>query len=255
MKRIILSGIFLTIMTSLVMAQDSKIKNNQSRHQHKVVQEEAGRPDLPGDFIFEVGLSSLIDAPENMQMNLWGSKSFNTYYQYPVQLGESGFFVFPGIGISTQKYKFKDDVTLGYSRDDENNRYVDIVPLDSIFESASYKKSKIGTSYVDFILELRWISRKNNPRKSIKVSLGGKIGYKFDSKIKVKYSQYGETKITKQKEDFALSDLRYGLYTKLGYGSFNAYLYYSLSPLFESNMGPSKTETAPLEFGLSLTIF
>lgn len=255
MKKILLLSIPLMILALTVLAQDSKIKNNKSKHQHKVVQEEAGRPDLPGDFIFEIGLNSLMDAPEDMQMNLWGSKTFNVYYQYPVQFGNSRFYVFPGIGISTQKYKFKDHVTLGYSTDDEGNRYVDIIPLDSIYEKASFKKSKIGTSYADFILELRWISRKNNPRKSIKVAAGGKVGYKFESKTKVKYIQYGEKKINKNKEDFGLSDLRYGLYFKLGYGSFNAYCYYSLSPLFQPNKGPSNTEAFPLEFGLSLTLF
>lgn len=243
------------IIAGMTMAQESKIKNNKSKHKNKVVQEQAGRPDLPGDFIFEIGLTSLIDAPENMQMNLWGSKTFNVYYQYPVQFGNSRFYIFPGIGISTQKYKFKDNVTLGYSTDDSGNRYVDIIPLDSIYSNASYKKSKIGTTHADFILELRWISRKNNPRKSIKVAAGGKIGYNFDSKMKVKYEQYSEKKKSKQKEDFALSELRYGVYTKLGYGSFNAYFYYSLTPLFESNKGPSKTTTAPLEFGLSFTLF
>ncbi len=243
------------VFAGVVLAQESKIKNNKSKHRNKVVQEEAGRPDLPGDFIFELGLTSLIDPPEEMQMNLWGSKTFNVYYQYPVQFGGSRFYIFPGIGISTQKYKFKDNVTLAYDTDNDGNRFVEVVPLDSIYDKASYKKSKIGTSYADFIIELRWISRKNNPRKSIKVAAGGKIGYKFESKTKVKYVQYGEKKIAKQKEDFNLSDLRYGVYCKLGYSSFNAYFYYSLSPLFDADKGPSNTATNPLEFGLSLTVF
>jgi len=255
MKKIILFSISMMIVAGTVMGQDDKIKNNKSKHTTKVVQEQAGRPDLPGDFIFEIGLSHLIDAPENMQTSIWGSKTLNIYYQYPVQFGESSFYIFPGIGISTQKYKFKDNVTLGYSTDDINNRYVDIIPLDSIYNEASYKKSQFNTVYTDFILELRWISRKNNPRKSIKVAAGGKIGYRIDGKTKVKYSQYGETKKAKQKEDFALSEIRYGIYAKLGYASFNTYFYYSLTPIFETNKGPSKTATSPIEFGLSLTIF
>jgi len=255
MKKIILFSISIMIMAGTVMGQEDKIKNNKSKHSTKVVQEQAGRPDLPGDFIFEFGLTYLSDAPDNMQMNLWGSKTINIYYQYPIQFGESSFYIFPGIGISTQKYKFNENVTLGYSTDDLGNRVVDIVHLDSIFTNASYKKSKIGTVYTDFIFELRWISRNNNPRQSIKVAVGGRIGYNIDSKTKVKYDQYGETKKTKQKEDFALSEIRYGVYGKIGYASFNTYFYYSLSPLFETNKGPSRTSTSALEFGLSLTIF
>mgnify|MGYP000527761402 CR=1 FL=1 len=75
------------------------------------------------------------------------------------------------------------------------------------------------------------------------------------SKTKVKYSEFGENKKTKQKEKFEMSTIRYGAYAKLGYGGFSAYCYYGLSDLFNKDKGPMGTTMYPITFGLSLALF
>jgi hypothetical protein len=189
-----------------------------------------------------------------MDMNLWGSKTFNMYYQYPLRIGESGFYFFPGLGVATEKYAFKGARTLGYVENEEGSDILQIVELDTIFPDG-VKKSKIANTFIDLPFEMRWYLKKNNPKRSFMMTAGAKIGYLIDSKTKIKYEENGETKIAKQKEGWNLSELRYGLYGKIGYGAFTAYYYYSLSPLFQSNKGPSRTETNPMIFGVSLALF
>ncbi len=98
-------------------------------------------------------------------------------------------------------------------------------------------------------------SRKYDPRSSVKITIGAKVGFLFGSKTKVKYTENGETKKTKQKEKFELSPIRYGVYGKLGYGGFSAFYYYSISELFIKDKGPMGTTMYPMTFGLSLALF
>ena len=253
-KTIFLTLIFAT-MISLCHAQDSKSGNNKSSHQSKLIHEQAGRPDVPGDLIIEIGFNSLMNSPDQMNMKLWGSKIFNTYYLYDVPIGDSHFSFHPGFGIGTEKYAFADDVTLGYTTNTNNNREVTIVGLDSLYSNASFSKSKLATTYIDIPMEIRWISRKYDPKRSLKITIGGKIGYLIDSHTKVKYSQGGETKKAKSKQDFELNDIRYGAYGKLGYGNFSLFYYQSISDLFKKDKGPYQTDTSPIMFGISLGLF
>jgi len=71
----------------------------------------------------------------------------------------------------------------------------------------------------------------------------------------VKYTQDGETKTTKQKENYELNILRYGAYAKLGFGGFSAFYYFGLSDLFNKDKGPLDTTMYPMTFGLSLALF
>jgi len=85
----------------------------------------------------------------NMDMGFWGSKVLNIYYQYPFQLGNSGFSINPGIGVGTEKYDFKDPYTLGYV--DAANDTLAVIGLSDLFPNASgFKKSKISANYFAF---------------------------------------------------------------------------------------------------------
>lgn len=249
-------SIVLFLAFSSVFAQDGTPKNNKANRTSKLIQESAGRPDIPGDLMIEFGFNWILDQPERVGFNTMGSRTFNAYYLYEKNLGESAFSFHPGIGIGTEKYKFVDNLTLGYVSDSLGEREVHFIPLDSIYgRGTDYKKSQINPIYVDVPIEIRWRSRKYDPKRSLKVALGGKVGFLIDSKTKVKYNNFGETKITKQKEQFELSQLRYGGYMRLGYGGFSAYAYYSFSDLFNKDKGPQGTTMYPFTFGLSLALF
>jgi len=244
------------IISSLSYGQEATPKNNKANRTSKLIQEKAGRPDIPGDLMIEFGFNWVQEHIPGYGFKTLGSRTFNAYYLYDLNIGESAFSFHPGIGIGTEKYKFDENVTLGYGLDSLGSREVQFVPLDSIYSAGtSYKKSQINPNYFDIPIEIRWRSRKYDPKSSLKVTLGGKVGFLFGSKTKVKYTEEGENKITKQKEKFELSTIRYGAYAKIGYGGFSAFYYYSISDLFKKDKGPMGTTMYPMTFGLSLALF
>lgn len=257
-KSVINSAVILGLVLSSVMAfgQEATPKNSKANRTSKLIQEEAGRPDIPGDLMIEFGFNWVQDHIPGIGFNTMGSRTFNAYYLYEMNIGESAFSFHPGIGIGTEKYKFGGDFTLGYGLDSLGSREVQFVPLDSIYGvGTSFDKSQINPNYFDIPLEIRWRSRKYDPKSSLKVTLGGKVGFMFDSKTKIKYSEYGENKKSKQKEKYELNTIRYGAYVKLGYGGFSAFYYYSISELFKKDKGPMSTTMYPMTFGLSLALF
>ena len=256
-KNIKHSILFLVFALSSMVAfgQEPTPKNTKANRTSKLIQENAGRPDLPGDLMVEFGFN-WVQESSPIGFNTIKSKTFNAYYLYEMNIGESAFSFHPGIGIGTEKYAFEQDLTLGYGFDSLGNEEVQYVALDSIYGiGTSYKKSQINPNYVDIPLEFRWRSRKYDARSSLIITVGGKVGFLFDSKTKVKYTENGETKKTKQKEKFELSTFRYGVYGKLGYGGFSAFYYYSISDLFNEDKGPMGTTMYPMTFGLSLALF
>jgi hypothetical protein len=257
MKSKIYSFLLLLIFSSLnTWAQEGTPKNNKANRTKKLIQESAGRPDIPGDLLIEFGFNWVQEHPEGVGFNTMGSRTFNSYYLYDYNLGESAFSIHPGIGIGVEKYKLVDNLTLGYGLDSAGNREVQFVSLDSIYGTGTvYRKSQINTAYVDIPVEIRWRSRTYDPKRSFKVGLGAKVGFLIDSKTKVKYSNFGETKTSKQKESFELSQLRYGAFLRIGFGGFSAYSYYALSDLFKKDKGPANTTMFPVTIGLSLALF
>ncbi len=239
-----------------VLAQEATPKNTKANRTSKMIQEKVGRPDIPGDLMIEFGFNWMQDHPTGYSFNTMKSRTFNAYYLYDINIGKSSFSVHPGLGIGTEKYAFADDITIGYGLNLSGERELQFIPLERIYGlKAEFKKSQINPNYFDIPLEIRWRSNKNDPKSSIKVTLGGKFGVLFDSKTKVKYEDDGEKKTDKDKQNFELNPIRYGTYLKLGAGGFSAYYYYSISEVFNKDKGPMGTTMYPMTFGLSLALF
>ena len=250
---VFVSLVFLPVLTR---AQEATPKNNKANRTSKLIQEKAGRPDIPGDLMIEFGYNWVQEHPPGIGFKTMASRTFNAYYLYDINIGESALSFHPGIGLGTAKYAFADNLTLGNGIDDLGNDQVQFVPLDSIYgQGISYKKSQINANYFDIPIEFRWRSRKYDPKRSFKITAGAKVGVLFDSKTKVKYREDGESKISKQKEGWELSKIRYGVYGKIGIGGFSVFYYYSLSDLFKKDKGPMATTMYPMTFGLSLALF
>ena len=188
-----------------------------------------GRPDIPGTFVLELGLNRGANAPSSFDLGLWGSRTINVYYQYELRIAKSRFSVVPGIGLSLERFKFRDQTVLTEA---EDSVYLFLTP-----EEINIKKSHFVTNYVDVPLELRYSSKPQDPARSFKMSIGGRIGYLYDSFNKLKYRENGETIRIKEKRDFNATNLRYGVSTKIGFGNFALFGYYNLTNLFEDGKG------------------
>jgi len=226
--------------------------NDKAAHKSKVVNESLGRPDVPGDFIIEFGASYFTNTPDRMKQKIWGSKFFNAYYFYNKNIGKSNFSVHPGLGISTDKFAFNGP----YSLINEGGS-VRVIHVDTLLNNnVRTIKSKIASTFVEVPVELRWRLLKYDPKRSFKVAIGGKIGYRVGSHTKIKYTDGGgSTKVFKSKEDFELNKLRYGVYSRVGIGNFYLNYYYSLSTYFNKDKGPEAVELTPMYIGIAINLF
>jgi hypothetical protein len=227
----------------------------------------SARPDIPGTFTLELGLNRSLNGPDNFKIGLWGSRTINVYYQYEMRILKSKFSFIPGIGLSLERFKFRDGDILGYVR--ESNLFAnDVTSRDTLFLFAPgqhfisrLKKSQLITNYVDLPLELRYTFNPDDPARSLKISIGGRIGYLYDASTKIKYSQDGEQKQIKDKQNFNLTRFRYGAFAKIGFGNFSLFGYYNLTPLFKKDQGLFDTNKVPFNdmntftAGISLSSF
>ena len=228
--------------------------------QTETVKKVSRRPDIPGTFALELGFNFDSGAPEQFSLGFWGSRTFNLYYQYELRILKSNFSFVPGIGLSLERFKFNNDYTLDHDPADPRS-IIMIPPGESIYPNT--KKSQLITNYIDVPLELRFSTNPDDPARSFKVSFGGRIGYMYDSFTKIKYKEDTQVKKIKDKQEYNLSPLRYGLTARLGIGAFSLFGYYNLTPLFEegegisdvSTSGAIKNDFSTLTIGVSLASF
>lgn len=212
------------------------------------------QPDIPGTFTLELGLNNGLNAPERFDAALWGSRSFNVYYQYEIRILKSRFSIVPGIGLSLERFKFKNGAILGY---DEEDSLKLLLPAET--PMTGLKKTQMINNYIDVPVELRFSTNPSDPGRGFKVAVGGRIGYMYDSFSKLKYKEDGQTKTLKDKQDWNLTKLRYGVSGKLGFGNFTLFGYYNLTPLFEEGKGPAEggvvNDFQTVTVGISLSAF
>lgn len=228
--------------------------------QTETVRKVSRRPDIPGTFAMELGFNFDLSAPDEFNLGFWGSRTFNLYYQYEFRILKSSFSFVPGIGLSLERFKFSNSYTIDQDPNDPRSILM-IPPSDSGYPNI--KKSQLITNYIDVPVEIRYSTNPDDPARSFKVSFGGRIGYMYDSFTKIKYKENSDVKKIKDKQDFNLSKLRYGLTARLGIGNFSLFGYYNLTPLFEEGEGVSdistsgavKNDFSTITIGVSLASF
>ncbi len=241
--------IFLTVISLAAFAQTETPK--------KV----SRRPDIPGTFALEFGFNRDLSGPDQFSLNFFGSRTVNVYYQYDFRILNSSFSFVPGIGLSLERFKFGNENTLAHDPNDQRS-IVMVTPTDTGLPGI--KKSQLINNYIDVPLEIRYSTNPDDPARSFKISVGGRIGYMYDSFTKIKYKENSELKKVKNKEDFNLTKFRYGLTGRIGVGNLSLFGYYNLTPLFEEGKGLSdnisagtsvKNDFSTLTIGISLASF
>lgn len=217
-----------------------------------------GRPDIKGDLILDFGFNTLNNKPDDLSTRFFPSRTFNVYYQAPINVfGEgSGFTFNPGIGIGSDKMAFKGDQTIFNNPllGPESSQLLEI--RDVYGKDIIVNRNNISLTYLDIPLELRYHFNKSNYQKSMKVAIGGKIGYLLNSQSKIAYEDdKGLERKIKDRQDFGIAPIRYGVYTRLGFPGFNIWGYYGLNQVFRKDKGPFGTQATQLNFGLSVALF
>ena len=242
---------FVSLVVFIALAIPALSQSNDNSTEKK----KTGRPDIPGTFVVELGLNRAPGAPSNFATGFWGSRTVNVYYQYDIRILKSRFSLVPGIGVSLERFKFKNFRTLGY----ENDSLKLLLPNELTPELPSMRKSQLITNYVDLPVEIKYMSRPEDPARSFKASIGGRIGYMYDRFTKIKYDNDGDLYKAKNKQDWNLNRLRYGVFGKVGLGNFSLFGYYNMTNLFKNGKGPAQDhqikDFATFTVGISLSSF
>src|SRR5215204_3420826 len=101
----------------------------------------AVRPDIPGIFTVELGFNRDISGPSEFDLGFFGSRTANIYYQYDFRLFNSPISIVPGIGLSLERFRFKNE----YSITDDDGSPVMVSPANSSIPNI--KKSLLVTNY------------------------------------------------------------------------------------------------------------
>jgi hypothetical protein len=179
--------------------------------------------------------------PDNIDyMTLQSSKSTNFNINFTqLSLGLTRHFGFvTGLGLNWNNYRF------------DGNNNIQKGPdgiIEELDPGLKLEKSKLATLFLTLPLMLEIQIPVENNRLHI---AAGPIGaLKLGSHTKMVFED-GHT--VKSWGDFNLNMLRYGATARVGYGNFQLFGTYYVTPLFQAGKGPAGNDLYPFEIGLAL---
>lgn len=189
--------------------------------------------------IFQFGYAGWMHSDLVLQTE-WFSRSASIYFNYDVQFGKSNFSFAPGIGLTADNVYLNSSISLDL---DNVSSFTLLDNQDAV------KSNKIVITYIEAPLELRFRTNPDKHDNSWKIAAGLKIGLTAKTLSKLKVSEDGENRIYKTTNLQNTMGYHYGPTVRFGYGWFNLFAFYSLTPFFEENKGP---EVIPFTIGISI---
>jgi Putative auto-transporter adhesin, head GIN domain/Outer membrane protein beta-barrel domain len=174
----------------------------------------------------------------NVNINLF-SHDFPLYKRY--------LMFTTGIGLTLNNYRFSSDKTLL----SDTNRTVAAYDYDKNNERINYKKNKLAVNYITIPLLLQFNSRLEF-NKSIHFAAGLLFSYKYNSHLKLVYTEDGNKEKSKRHDEFNIDPFRFDATFRIGYQSYTLYASYALNTLFKENRGPS---LHPFQIGINILNF
>jgi hypothetical protein len=168
-----------------------------------------------------------------------------------INMGAGGFFMY-NIPIGTSPLSFSIGAGLGfhnlYSNMVINDIKADTIVFSRIPDTISYKKSKLGLTYLDFPIEIRLVTKNK-----VRASVGVKLGYLLDAKTKFKGDNLTGDQVTlKARKVDNIDKFRFGPTVRFGYDWFQIMGYFSITQIFDKNLGP---ELYPISVGITFMPF
>ena len=188
---------------------------------------------------FEMGINSYMDnggtftlssGKENFDLKTEKSISVGlNLFQKEVELGRSNIWLFTGLGITWNNYRFNNNVVL--EKGSSTSARLDTT------HGIVFKKSKLVSSYLTAPLMLEVFTSRTE-KNAFHIGAGGIFGFRIGSHTKQKIEIDGKDSKIKDHDDFNLNPFRYGFRVAIGYGKFNLYADYYASTMFKNNKGP-----------------
>lgn len=169
----------------------------------------------------------------------WGSWYLALGTIYHMRVNEA-FKVEWGLGFSMYNFKFEDERTLLT----ENATGVEFTRDTRDFV---FLKSKLSVNYINFsvlpMIEFGHFMEDDDGnwkghRRNFRIGAGVYGGYRLHSFTKQKYEVDGDVEKEKNKDNFYLNNLRYGLRFQFGIRDVDFFFNYDLNSLFAEDRGP-----------------
>lgn len=182
--------------------------------------------------IFDFGTSQFSKSPNGFDLKKYGSRAVNIYFFDRINPTSKHVIARIGVGFGLENYSFKNDISPLPVLDSTIFSSGNSIGIDSI----EFKKSKLSLNHIDIPVEV--IFQKNNNKGGLKLILGIKAGWTFDTHSKRVVKVNGSIVKEKIKADFNLNKIRYGLTARVMFKGFNFFYYHNLTPLFRDGRGP-----------------
>lgn len=179
-----------------------------------------------------------LNKPEGMKVRAI-NQGAGAFFLYNFPLGKSPLSFAIGAGIGFHNL---------YSNSMVDYIKADTITFSAIPDTISYKKNKLGFSYIDFPIEIRL-----KTKDKFRASVGVKLGYLLDAKTKYKGdNEFGDEVIIKTKKISQVDKFRFGPTIRVGYDWFQVMGYFSVTKLFDKNRGP---DLYPISVGFTFMPF
>ena len=204
-----------------------------------VSQDQITRPDIPGDLMIDVGLNYWDGDIGAVNQLGWGSKSFSAYYAKKKIFGK---FVFNyGLGLSIEKLALENPTNDSYF-DFGTNADGPTLTQTALGEDVSFTRYKLGISYLDVPLELRFYPQGTEEGEGLFVGVGVIGGIRLKSWDKLVIDETGDEFKRKEVQTFNLSNFRYGFQARAGFNGIHVFYKHYLSNLFSDPLTLSADE-------------
>ena len=176
------------------------------------------------------------DQDEMYAVQPWGSwylalnSNYRTYVGGPLLLQW-------GFGISTSQFRFEDsDVRMRKGADQVEFFWAD--------STISPIRSKLRMSHLHFMMVPTLVLGDSDGgpryhRRAVRIGVGGYVGYRIGGSTKFVFDDTdGDKEKDVDRDDYYLTNLKYGVRFQFGYKAFDAFVNYDLNNVFADGRGP-----------------
>lgn len=184
----------------------------------------------------DLGFNTFVNVPaENnslYDLRPTGSRyvSLNQYIVTRLGGRKSPLHIRTGLELAFNNYMFA-----------RNHRVADVDGVSVFYRDTekSLEKSKLTASSLNLPLMIELNFTDRNGKETIKIGGGGFVGYRLGSHTKIKYQLEGNTYKDKERGNYNLEDVQYGVSFSVGYRWLNLFAKYNMNDLFKNNRGPA----------------
>jgi hypothetical protein len=200
--------------------------------------------------LIQYGYDRWSGAPDSIRTK-GSSRHFNVYFLFDKPFKTSPkLSVAYGVGIGSSNIFF-DGMYLDIKANSPTLAFRRVDTLDH------FKKYKLTTIFLEAPVEFRYTAHPDEPNRSFKFAIGGKVGTMLKAFTKGKDLQnrngaslYGNRYIVKESEKKYFNGTKLAVTGRIGYGIFSLHADYQLTQLLKENAGP---EIRPWAIGLTIS--